>query len=314
MNTSARDRGKAGQDFSRVWGILAHIVPPTTFVAAIMMYFGAVRTNTMYGRLGVNQSMLGLSFQDYVQYSVAPTIKALVLVLVVALIAAPVHVWLTRSVAAHRTATMWTVAVAAVLGVASAVVGIMEMTSPLPGLPDVMRKVRLEPLQDYVVPIGLGLGAFALVYSASLYRRLNPRQMTPSKDQIVWRAICAVCAALLLVLLLWAVTVFAQQRGKDEARQFQVDPSMLPSTVVYAARRLYLEDLPETQFPDPNAMFRYRYTGLRLLIHSNRRYFLLPECWWATNSQARVIVLPDDDSLRLEFSMNEVWPACPPGQ
>lgn len=299
MNTSARNDGEAGQDFTRVWPVLAHIVTPTTLVTAIMMYFGAVRTNAMYGRLGVDSSMLGLPFQEYVLRSVTLTIEPLVLVLVVALIAPPVHVWLTRSVAGHHTATMRMVAIVAVLGVAGAMVGVMGMAGWV-GLP------------PFVMPICLGLGVFVLVYSASLYRRVNPQRTTSPTDQIVQRTVCAV---LLLLLLLWSVTEFAEQRGWEAADQYRADPGMLPNTVVYATRRLYLEGpgITETTLPDPNAMFRYRYTGLRLLIHSNRRYFLLPACW-TTSPWARAIALPADDSLRLEFFLINVLPECPHGQ
>ncbi|MEV0196787.1 hypothetical protein [Nonomuraea sp. NPDC050691] len=163
-----------------------------------------------------------------------------------------------------------------------------------------------------IMPICLGLGVFVLVYSASLYRRVNSPRTASATDQIVQRT---VCAALLLVLLLWSVTVYAQGRGREAAEQFRAHPEWLRSTVVYAARRLYLEGpgIRETTLTDTNAMFRYRYTGLRLLIHSNRRYFLLPACW-ATSPWARAIALPADDSLRLEFSMYRVPPECPPGR
>ncbi|MGW0803389.1 hypothetical protein [Nonomuraea sp. NPDC002799] len=297
MSTSARKGdGAVGQDFSRMWGILAHIVTPTTFVTAIMMYFGAVRANTMYGRLGVDQSMLGLSIQDYVLRSVTLTIEPLVLVLMVALIAPPAHAWLVRSAGRHRTAATRAIAAAAVLGVAGAVVGILGMAG-WAGLP------------PFVMPICLGLGIFVLVYSASLYRRVDPRPTASGTDQTVRRT---VCVALLLVLLLWAVTEFAQLRGREAADRYRMDPGRLPSTVVYAARRLYLEGpgITETTLPDPQAMFRYRYTGLRLLIHSNQRYFLLPACW-ATSPWARAIALPADASVRLEFFVLKVPPVCP---
>ncbi|MBN6058469.1 hypothetical protein JYK22_41505, partial [Nonomuraea sp. RK-328] len=320
-NTAAREEGEAGQDFARVWGILARIVTPTTMVAAIMMYFGAVRTNTMYRSLGVEQSMLGLSFQEYVLRSVSVTIEPLVLVLVVVLLAAPAHVWLTRSIARHRTATMRTLPVVVELGIASVVVGVMWIAGWVrPSSPLVTAMVDEVNLSfPLVTPICLGFGVFVLVYSAYLYRRVNPpyrtvnspRTATPT-DQIVQRTICA---ALLLVLLLWSVTVYAEGLGREAAEQYRAHPEWLPSTVVYAARRLYLEGpgITETPLPDPDAMFRYRYTGLRLLIHSNRRYFLLPACW-ATSPRARAIALPADDSLRLEFSMLPLPSECSPGQ
>jgi hypothetical protein len=303
MHMSDRDGGAGGQDVTRVLGNLTHILAPTSFVVAIMMYFGAVRTNTMYGRLGIDQSMLGLSYQDYVLRSAAPIIESLVLVLVaalvMALIAPPVHMRLIQSVAGHRTAAIRTLAVVSVFGVAGAAVGVLGMASWV-------------NLPRFVMQVCLGLGALVLVYSASLYRRVDPRRTASATDQTIRRG---VCMALLLILLLWSVAAFAQQQGQELANQYRANPRTLPSTVVYAARRLFLEGpgITETTLPDPKAMFRYRYTGLRLLIHSNRRYFLLPDCW-ATSLSTRVIALPATDLLRLEFLVLQVPPACPPVQ
>ncbi|MFB9200144.1 hypothetical protein ACFFV7_02970 [Nonomuraea spiralis] len=288
--------GGAGQDLSRMWTVLAHVVTPTTLVTAILVYFGAVRANTMYGRLGVDQSMLGLSLQDYALRSVTLTIEPLIVVLVAALIAPPVHAWLARTAERHRTAAKWAIRGAAVLGTGCAAVGIAGMAG----------WVELPP---FGMPFCLGLGVFVLVYGASLHQRLNPRRTSSATEQIVRRT---VCMTLLLVLLLWVITEFAESRGRAAADLYRLDPGRLPSTVVYATRRLYLEGpgITETTLPDPNAMYRYRYTGLRLLIHSNQRYFLLPACW-ATDPWARAIALPADDSLRLEFGVLKMPPDCP---
>ncbi|MFB9474060.1 hypothetical protein ACFFR3_31575 [Nonomuraea salmonea] len=295
MSTSAGDGGEV----ARLWGIVTHIVTPTTLVAAIMMYFGAVRANTMYAQFGVDQSMLGLSFQDYVLRSVTLAVEPLVLVLVVVLIAPPVHAWLTRAAGRHRTAAMWGLAVAAAVGAAGTVTGLLGLAG-------------WAVLPRYFLPLCLGAGIIILVYAESLYGRLNGHT-TPATRGVVRRA---ACGALLLLLLLWSVTEYAQRKGWEAAVAYRADTGMLPSTVVYAARRLFLEGpgITETTLPDQNAMFRYRYTGLRLLIHSNQRYFLLPACW-ATSPWARAIALPADGSLRLEFHVLKMAPPeCPPGQ
>ncbi|MEV5896410.1 hypothetical protein [Nonomuraea fuscirosea] len=296
MSTPAGDGGEAGQDLTRVWTILAHVVTPTTFVAAIMMYFGAVRTNTMYGRLGVDQSLLGLTFQDYVLRSVSLAIEPLILILVLASLAPSVHVRLVRAASGHLTAMKRLVAAMAVLGLACVTVGVASMAG----------RVRLPV---YVMPVTLGLGVLMLVYCASLHQRILPGRTVSPGHRLVRHTSCT---ALLLILLLWAVTQAAEQRGRKEARKYRLNPGAMHSTVVYAARRLHLEGpgITETALPDPDAMFRYRYTGLRLLIQSNQRYFLLPACW-SVNPWARAIALPANEGLRLEFSVLELPPECP---
>jgi hypothetical protein len=296
VSTSPDEGRGAGQDFTRAWAVLAHVVTPTTFVAAIMMYFGAVRANTMYGQLGVDQSMLGLSFQDYVLRSVTLTIEPLILLLVLAMIAPLVHGWVVRSASRHRTAVQRAIVVLAVLGVASVVAGLAAMNGRL-------------SLPSYAVPFCLGLGVFVLVYGLSLYQRVSTRSVVSPAEQALQRTLCVV---LLLILLLWTVSELAQRQGMEAAHEYRSDPGALPSTVIYAPRRLHLEGLgiAETPLPDPGALYRYRYTGLHLLLHSNQRYFLLPACW-ATDPWARAIALPADASLRLEFSVLKWPPECP---
>ncbi|MFG1972590.1 hypothetical protein ACGFJC_24955 [Nonomuraea fuscirosea] len=296
MSTSAGDGGEAGQDFARVWTILAHVVTPTTFVAAIMMYFGAVRTNTMYSRLGVDQSLLGLSFQEYVVRSVSLAIEPLILILVLAFLAPSLHAWLLRAASGHLTAMRRLVAAMAVLGLAGVAVGVAGMAD----------QVRLP---RYAVPFSLGLGVLLLVSCASLHQRCHPGRTGSPTHRLVRRTSCA---ALLLVLLLWTVTEAAEQRGVNEAHAYRLYPGAMHSAVVYSARRLQLEGsgIKETPLPDPQAMYRYRYTGLRLLLQSNQRYFLLPACWSA-DPWARAIALPVSEGLRLEFSVLKLPPDCP---
>jgi hypothetical protein len=241
--------------------------------------------------------MLGLSLQDYALRSVTLAAEPLILVLVAALVAPPVHTWLTWSAERHRSIAKWAIRAMAVLGIAGTAVGIAS-------------RAGWKPLPSYAMPLYLGLGIFLLVYGSSLRQRLDSRITPSTTDQVVRRTLCI---ALLLFLLLWGITLFAQSRGEREANKRLADMSRLPSTVVYAPRCLNLEGpgIRETALPDPQAMYRYRYTGLRLLINSNQRYFLLPACLM-TDPSARAIALPADDSLRLEFGVFKMAPDCPP--
>lgn len=302
MTTPERDDDPAaGQDFGRVWSVLAHIVTPTTFIAALMIYFGALRANTAYRALGVHSSMLNLSFQDYALHSVSSLAEPLALTLLVILAALPAHALLVRFMTRHRATTKRAVAVLTALGSAGVLAGLL-------GAADRWKPSTREP----VVPMCLGLGVFALGYAASLYARVNPR---PRNSRTGWMIQRAVFVVLLLLLLLWSLAVLAQTRGMELARTFQRNPLLLPGAVVYAPQRLHLEGagITETTFPDKEAMYRYRYSGLSLLIHSNGKYLLLPACWWMT-SPIQAITLPADGSLRLDFFSHTVPPTCPPGR
>jgi hypothetical protein len=46
--------------------------------------------------------------------------------------------------------------------------------------------------------------------------------------------------------------------------------------------------------------YRFRYTGLRLIVRSGGKYFLVPAGWSSQNG-ASAFVIPDGDDFRLEF-------------
>jgi hypothetical protein len=56
----------------------------------------------------------------------------------------------------------------------------------------------------------------------------------------------------------------------------------------------------ETQCRNPDTAYRYRYTGLKLILQSGGQYFLLPVQWRKADGTA--VVLPRTDALRLEFT------------
>jgi hypothetical protein len=51
----------------------------------------------------------------------------------------------------------------------------------------------------------------------------------------------------------------------------------------------------------PDAAYRFRYTGLKLIVRAGGRWFLLPAGWTPGNRGA-ALLLPDTDDLRVEFT------------
>ncbi|MEU6782744.1 hypothetical protein ABZ912_26380 [Nonomuraea angiospora] len=101
--------------------------------------------------------------------------------------------------------------------------------------------------------------------------------------------------------------------GETEANAIRAHPDLkLVTVVVYARQRLNLEEpgIREVPLTDPKAEFQYKYTGLRLLIESNRQYFLVSVCWPGT----RAIALPADGSIRLETLNDGKKQSCPKGR
>ena len=78
--------------------------------------------------------------------------------------------------------------------------------------------------------------------------------------------------------------------------------SRRPDVTVYSAKRLHLEGptIRETELGGPDAAYRFRYTGLKLVVRSEGKWFLLPTGWTPSNRGA-ALLLPDTDDLRVEF-------------
>jgi hypothetical protein len=75
------------------------VLAPTTVITALLFYFGWAQTNALFGRLGIDQSALGFTVQDYMLRSVNSTFRPLSLVLLAAVAGLSAHIALTRAMA-----------------------------------------------------------------------------------------------------------------------------------------------------------------------------------------------------------------------
>ncbi|HEU4900761.1 MAG TPA: hypothetical protein VFX88_24810 [Actinomycetota bacterium] len=75
------------------------VLAPTTVITALLFYFGWAQTNALFGRLGIDQSALGFTVQDYLLRSVNSTFRPLSVVLLAATAGLSVHIAVTRALA-----------------------------------------------------------------------------------------------------------------------------------------------------------------------------------------------------------------------
>ncbi|MGW6499275.1 hypothetical protein [Nonomuraea angiospora] len=306
MDPSGSDGSGSGQDLAGVGRLLAQIVTPTTLIASALMYFGSVRLSRMYAALGVNSSVLSFTPQDYVLRSVhvadQPAMLFLLVLLVLILAAPFANDRLIRFTTWHRMATVWTGAALAVLGAVSIVAFLAAIFHWLKnwGPPLLVQSLLLD------------LGAALLFYSTYLFTVLLTGPVVSTTGRIVQRTVLVV---LILLSFFWMVDDRARQAGEADAKGLKEHPEQLVGVVVYAPRRLNLEDpgIREIPLTDPNAEFRYKYTGLRLLIESNGQYFVVSVCW-PTTAGTRAIALPADGSIRLETLNDGKKQSCPKGR
>jgi hypothetical protein len=286
-----------GHDGGRLRSVLETatlVLAPTTVITALLFYFGWAQTNALFGRLGIDQSALGFTVQDYMLRSVNSTFRPLSVVLLAAVAGLSAHIGLTRAMATPGrdglAGRLWPVPM---------VVGGLLLLAGLSGLWGLVRYRVDFP----VVPLSLGAGLGLLAYGAFLRGQAPERRAaTAAVPRTLLAARRTVVAIFVLVMLFWSVAVYAQARGVREAARVAATISRRPDVTVYSARRLHLTGptIRETELRGPDTAYRFRYTGLKLVVRSGGKWFLLPASWTPGNGGA-ALLLPDTDELRVEF-------------
>ncbi|GAA1390457.1 hypothetical protein [Catellatospora chokoriensis] len=265
-------------------------------LTALLYYFGWARSEAQARAFGADASVFDMSTADYLLRSIDALFIPVFLLLVASYLGIRVHRRLTGS---HR--------------VGSVREGGPE---PVPSTPprSAIRWARWLRL-SWLIPVAIGIpltmivpvfghitfplwvavGIVGTAYGATLHRVFQGRPL-PSLTTV------ALVAALLAVTLFWTAERYATFVGGEMAVGIKAAPAdELAPVAVYSVRRLNLstDRVRETITPGPEPGYGYRYDGLFLLQRSGDKYFLLSDGW--NDGLGRLIVLPDNDSIRLEF-------------
>jgi hypothetical protein len=301
------DRSAQPGGLPRLWQLLLPIVAPTTIIAALMIYLGSVWVNARLKLYGLTPDVLDLSPQDYMLQSADATFRPLLWPLLAIVILGPAYVLFISGIAAPATA-------ARRRGGGPTVVGLLACLLGFLGTVGAVRYNVSFP----VVPLGILVGVLLL----GLARRLRAltghgvsRLQAEAPLLYTFWSVALVC--VLALTLLWGVAYYVRGEAFASAQAGLADPYDLPRVAVYAPERLHIEGEGVTEIALPQARgeaarYRYRYEGLRLLIHANKRFFLIPACS-GRNGLPRAIALPDHDSIRVDLALPHGRPdaACP---
>ena len=277
--------------------ILGAIVAPTTLLTALLYYFGWSHAYWFCDYFGVNSTVLGFTSTDYMMRSV----DALFVPLTVAASAALLAVWGHTALRARLAAGSRPRALRVLVPAAMVLAGLLV----LGGFVSVFTTTVLS---EHLVaaPLSLGFGVLLLVYALHLQRLVTGRAQAAGSSRgrgRGWSAAAewAVVFVLVGLSLFWAATDYSAAVGRSRAGDFVAGLARYPSVVVYSARSLSLRAPGVTQVrcQDPEAAYRYRYDGLKLVLQSGDEYLFLPAKWTAASGVA--ILIPKSDSLRLEF-------------
>ena len=281
--------------------ILGAIVAPTTLLTALLYYFGWSHAYWFCDYFGVNSTVLGFTSTDYVMRSV----DALFVPLTVAASAALLAVWGHTVLRARLAAGSRPRALRVLMPAAMVLAGLLVVG----GFVSVFTTTLLS---EHLVaaPLSLGFGVLLLVYALHLQRLVTdrPQAAGTGRPQAAgadrgWAAAAewAVVFVLVGLSLFWAATDYSAAVGRSRAGDFVAGLARYPNVVIYSARSLSLRapGVSQVRCQDPEAAYRYRYDGLKLVLQSGDEYLFLPARWTAASGVA--ILIPKSDSLRLEF-------------
>lgn len=271
--------------------LISLVVAPTALITALAFYFGWTLTNARSRYFGVDPSALDFSTRDYVLRSTDALYVPLGAIVLVALAAVGIHEYasplLLRPVRPVLRPVPWVIAAFGLLLLA------LGTASAFWSLP--------IDLYYLVPPLAPGLGAALLGYGLFLASgRLAPLAIT-------------LLASLVVLSAFWATAKYADALGRGRAEQLGRSLARQPSVVVYSTVALGLRPpVVVTRLDKTKSQYPFRYEGLRLLVRSAGKYFLVPYTWRHAPGNSRqnpgdkvAIVLPDTDDFRFEFTPGE---------
>jgi hypothetical protein len=164
-----------------------------------------------------------------------------------------------------------------------------------------------QALAPLAIPLVLAYGAATAAYGGWLASAASDRRAQRADFPPWQRALRVLLVAGVITLaLFWELSNYASVVGRGYALELARSVPRLPRATAFSANPLGIQALgvrEERLVEGPLATketWRYRTTGLRFLVRSGGRMFLLHDGW--TPQGGTVIVLPDNDEVRWQFS------------
>jgi hypothetical protein len=267
-------------------GLLAGLAGQAAILTAVLVYFGWVRANATYHYFGVDLSALDFSVSDYLLHSVNVAFPMVVVIALFGVCAAYGHEQLRPSLGDPERVRQVTRR-SARAGAGLAAVGLV-----------VALVLALISQLAFLGLILLVIGAALVMYSMVIGNRYDTQDSKAKTPAYIVGS-----GALVLLLLAWAVTAYANYAGIKTAEQVQSGLRTAPDVIVYTSSNLSLSGPGVTMsiVLAPDSGFRFRYDGLRFLVGSGGNDFLLPELW--RPGHGSVIVVPAaEPGIMVEFA------------
>lgn len=283
----------------RVLTAAGALLGSTTVLTGLLFYFGRMHITGFFRYLRVNHTALDLTLYDHLVRSADGLFVPLTLVAVVGVLAVGGHRVLGRLTPGTRERALHTLAPAVTsLGVVLVGLALLDLLGGGPGTTG----------RPWVGGLALSMGVVLVAYGVHLGRP-GPAADGPSDRWTVDLAALAHGAfafVLVSVGLFWAAGNYAVEVGTGRAQQLVAELPAAADAVLYSQQSLRLAVVGVAEVPcqDPDAAYRYRYDGFKLVLQSGDQYLLLPAGW--NRQTGTAVLVPRSDAVRLEFA--------PPGQ
>jgi hypothetical protein len=282
----------ATEALPRLIRVATQVVAPATLLTALLFQFGRLHAAGYFRHFGVNFTVLDLTTQDHLVSGAdglfVPVAGAAVLALVLLSLNRLVLVRLPRR--ARTRALQYLPPIAGLVG---AVLMILALV-------DLLTRVRLFWGEGEAGGLALAAGALLFVYGIRLARFArygSHRRRSEGAELAEWGA----AFLLVSVGLYWAVGQYAFGVGTGRALELERALPIQPAAVLFSANSLSLDvdGVTEVRCSDPDAAYRFRYDGLRLVRQSGNQYLLVAATWSRDTGSA--VLIPRSGEIRLEF-------------
>jgi hypothetical protein len=282
------EESQAAPDISAGWRVVGVVAGQTTLVTALLYYFGWTRTQAVMGYFGINSAIARLSVNDYIIRSLSIGVRMLIILGLLALILLLGHRWLSAVLASRQrpSLTRLTILICVLTGFSLCVAGMLGFYNWV-----------VYSTQYPFVPVMIAVGVTLVGYGFHLYSADRPN---PQSRRLSARTQAAVVVVLDIVLIFWAVAVYANITGGQAAKQLASNLATQPSVAIYSEKPLGLNPPAKVQqLPASYSQYRYLYTNLKLLLYSAGQYFLVPGDW--KRGHDPVFLIYEGNGIRFEF-------------
>lgn len=282
----------------RLLKVVGALVAPTSLLTGLLFYFGRSRNAGYYRYFHVNSTVLDLGTDDFLLAGV----DGLFVPVAVACLIALVALWLNRLLV-HRVPAPVRRRVVRVLVPACGAAGAVLVTL---AFADLVAEGDVFGVNAPTGGLALTLGVVLLLYAVRLLRLSLPTAAAGGRSPGSGLAEWGAAFLLASIGLFWAAEGYAFGVGTGGAITLHRALPAVPEAVLYSSQSLSLAvpGVTEVRCADPDAAYRFRYDGLRLVRRAGDQYLLLPATWDRDTGAA--VLISRGAGVRLEFA--------PPGQ